>query len=423
MVRIIFLWAAVALAFPASGQVIPLPFGFEIIVRNAASREFAVLPGVGVAPGEQLAIEWSVGWFWQTALDPARSTILLTAGDASPVVLPLLSSDQNGFIVQVPPGTPAGPATLQLIVDYVPQEPVPVTVRPSSFGLFTRWGSGTGPALAHNIHPAGPVQNTLIAPAAPGQFVTLLGTGLGTASSLRVILDGQLIEPSSFGPAPGRPGVDQVTFRIPDTGIRPLCYAPVSVQGGDWNSNTASLSIAPPGGTCLHPLGLPPETLSYLEAGGSILDGRGSLSSTGMPEYPFLDLPWQSGFVDLRYSSQQSIDESSAPLQIAWTPGCSRFDTIGLSMSVSWPGEVDAGPELELSGPEGTERMTGQYGSYITDVISFLLRGVAPSPYPAGRWTLTAPGRPGHRTVQCRLHASAHGELERSRAHARSARS
>lgn len=113
-------------------------------------------------------------------------------------------------------------------------------------GLFAMDGSGCGQAAA--LSSSGPFLETVNGPAnsaAPGDYVSLFGTGFGlwsiqppdgaaATSALQVggvglTVDGQPVTPSYAGPAPSLVGVEQINFQIP-AGTRNGCAVPVQVS-------------------------------------------------------------------------------------------------------------------------------------------------------------------------------------------------
>src|SRR5439155_7559324 len=111
----------------------------------------------------------------------------------------------------------------------------------------------------------------LTTPVQPGEWVTLWGTGLGSANanSVSVEVAGISAAPSYAGPAPGLPGVDQINFQFP-AGVPDDCYVPVTVKAADHAGNTASVAAASAPGVCHHRLSLSPDALARLDQGGRV---------------------------------------------------------------------------------------------------------------------------------------------------------
>ena len=208
-------------ADPANGAVrvlAPVSAGITVsAVTNAASN----LAGA-VAPGEVITMYGSGLAGAQTALLNGVPAPLLyvTPGQAGAVVPASLSGSSMQVVVQGP-----GAASL----------PVTVPVTSSTPGVFAADGSGRGQAAALNQDGT---RNAPGAPAAGGSLLTLFATGEGLASpsSFRVTVGGVNAEMREASPAPGQPGVLQVTVVVPSglTGAAPvvLFTGGVSSQGG-----------------------------------------------------------------------------------------------------------------------------------------------------------------------------------------------
>src|SRR5436190_13648119 len=114
----------------------------------------------------------------------ADVTVTITVG-ATKVDAYLLSVSESQIVALLPSGTPTGDAVLTVTFKGETSAPEALTVVRRNFGLFTLNESGSGPALAHVFHPdTDPPLNlqgdqqviSLIAPARPGQTITLWGT-------------------------------------------------------------------------------------------------------------------------------------------------------------------------------------------------------------------------------------------------------
>jgi uncharacterized protein (TIGR03437 family) len=166
-------------------------------ITNAASN----LAGP-VAPGEVITMYGSGLAGAQTALLNGVTTPLLyaTPGQAGAVVPALLS----GSSVQVAIQGLAGASS-----------PVTVPVVATTPGIFAADGSGRGQAAALNQDGT---RNAPGAPAAAGSLLTLFATGEGLSgpSSFHVTIGGLNAEMRAAQPAPGQPGVLQVTVVVPN---------------------------------------------------------------------------------------------------------------------------------------------------------------------------------------------------------------
>ncbi len=261
-------------------------------VINTASFTAPNLPGGSIAQGSVFTILGS-------GLGPAKpvqATSLplgITLGGVSVRVfqgtrtvsaLPVyVSSSQINAIM--PSNAPLGRVSVRISTQGALSNPVPFTVVRSSFGIFT-WNAlgifnpffdtsngsvifktnsfGSGPALARNEDfISGGSQNSTAQPAVPQQEVTLWGTGLGPNIGSDSILPyqadlpvpvevfvGGVPAPVSLSRRSRHPGVDIITFVVPDDAPQG-CYVPVQVRTGATTvSNTVTISISADGSAC-----------------------------------------------------------------------------------------------------------------------------------------------------------------------------
>ena len=116
--------------------------------------------------------------------------------------------------------------------------------------------------------------NSLVTTAAPGQVITIWGTGLGpvtfpdnvaptpgnVATPVTVTIGGQPATVAYSGRAPCCAGLDQIVATVPKNA--PLgCWVPVSINAGGVVSNTTTMAIAAAGATACNDPGNPLSTL------------------------------------------------------------------------------------------------------------------------------------------------------------------
>ncbi len=139
--------------------------------------------------------------------------------------------------------------------------------------LFSADGSGCGQALAQNVAAAGEVSsNSTSNSAAPGDYITLFGTGFGLPTATPAdgaapgVADRLSIEPGLAidgndvqgplpysGLAPTLPGVDQINFQIP-AGTPEGCAVSLTPEaGGEFLGPTLSISVHSGRGQCVDP--------------------------------------------------------------------------------------------------------------------------------------------------------------------------
>jgi uncharacterized protein (TIGR03437 family) len=247
------------------------PFLYARSVVNAASYAPFGLPNAAVARG-------SIFTVFGENLGPAQSPALAfplsaTLGGVSlsvaqkgvaTAVYPIyVSATQINAIL--PSTVAAGLASLRLTYQGVKSNAIPMMIADASPGIFAVSGGGFGPGIVQNyVTAANQPINTSIVPAAPGQVITIWGTGLGpvtfadnvaptagnVATPVTVTIGGQPAAVAYSGRTPCCAGVDQVVVTVPanaPTG----CWVPVSINAGGTVSNTATMAIAgAPAATC-----------------------------------------------------------------------------------------------------------------------------------------------------------------------------
>src|SRR5262249_14761565 len=145
--------------------------------------------------------------------------------------------------------------------------PVRIRVVKSNFGIFTLNQKGSGPAAMFNVASNGvPSLNRLTSTAAPGQTVSIFGTGLGPIAGsdnaapgavtpsgidVKILIAGRTITPSYAGRQPQYAGEDQINFTLPaDSAFPDGCFLPFAVQVDGVVSNYATLARSSSGGAC-----------------------------------------------------------------------------------------------------------------------------------------------------------------------------
>ena len=247
-------------------------------VENAAS----LLTG-DIAEGSLVKLQLIIQSGPVTPIDPATvSAQLLPVGFHDPLPLPILEiPDALSVLALIPRGAPLGPAGITLNYNGRASAAQNVNIVATSFGLYSAGFGET--ALAQNVTSTGSQLNNLTHPARPGDFVTLWGTGLGTATAgnVAVLLGGHPFPAAYAGPSADFTGLDQINFQVPDdTSIPQGCYVAVNVQIGNSISNLATLSLSLDAGPCRHPFGLTADELAQLDSGEEVYVGKIDLNST-----------------------------------------------------------------------------------------------------------------------------------------------
>jgi uncharacterized protein (TIGR03437 family) len=176
---------------------------------------------------------------------------------------------------------------------------------PVSFGVTANWpgifamdGSGCGPAAALNTTPSAVSINAAANSAAPGDYITLFGTGFGLVPQqppdgmagvgsgyflawTEASIDGKVIvQPAYAGLAPTLPGVDQVNFQIP-AGTRNGCAVPVRASQV-FGSPAVTISVQGGRGQCTDP---PIQSYGQVSFNKSVVYGPGSGPATSTESF------------------------------------------------------------------------------------------------------------------------------------------
>ena len=264
--------------------------GPELRGLGLAGGSIFVILGSGLGP-EQLALG-KVPYPDQLPSGPGGTRIsfrsLMTEEVFTAYLIHSWESQVSGI---VPSRMPLGLAEVTVSYDGVESEPKLVGISETNPALFTASQSGRGPAIIQNYESTvSQPLNSLTHPAAPGQYITLWGTGLGPidgpdnvsprAGSLRddvsvrfVSGDSEVAVPAEYaGRSPQFPGVDQINVRIPEDGSVDLgCYQQLGLKVGIHGfGSIGTISISDTPGECDHPWGLPAQELVDLEDGGKL---------------------------------------------------------------------------------------------------------------------------------------------------------
>ncbi len=298
----------------------------------------------------------------------AGVSVKVTQGSTSVNALPLVvTAGQINAIM--PSNTPLGQVSIWVTFNGATSNPATATVATSSFGIFATNSGGFGPGILQNYIAANnqPI-NSLSATAAPGQVITLWGTGLGpvaaddiapTAGNLstpvEIFVGGQLASKLYSGRTPCCSGVDQIVFKVP-AGVATGCYVPVQIRtAGTTLSNSVSMAVQNGGSACSdagNPLG------AAFEKGGRV--GVAVLSQS--VRYTDVDLSQPSeitndlGAVSLRAAPGGSLFFNPA-VSMPPVGSCGGYAFSGNVPLFSVPDlfgglgmELNAGPSIDITG-------------------------------------------------------------------------
>ncbi len=373
------------------------------VAQNLVIANAAVPPLAGqsnVAPGSLVVVTGQT----QFPRSNDSAHLDMQPRDSAQVFPMTVLSVGSTILAVVPSDVPIGWTTVTLTVNQSSLTGT-VYIAPSSFALFNQGIFGVGPAIAQNIPDSGaPVLNQLTAPAQPGQYVTLWGTGLGafTTSDVSVEVYGATVQPTFAGRAPGQPGLDQVNFRLP-ANVPAGCYIPVSVTvAGNAPSNQVTLATST-SAACIHPLGLSPSQLKTLDRGGTVVTGSLTTDTWAYALVAGDPFTRYDNF-SLSFLSANSQDVFSGALTPPPTTSSCTLASVSTSVSVLVPGSLpvlvpafpDAGSSVTVSGPLPARltiaKSNESYSQRFESQPAPSLAALAPSVFPGGSYTLSAPG-------------------------------
>jgi uncharacterized protein (TIGR03437 family) len=288
----------------------------------------------------------------------------------------------------LPSNAPIGTGTVSVTYNGATSATFPITVTAMSFGTFSVNEAGSGPGIFTEAYNARlqTTPNTEITPfstTAPGDYVTIWGTGLGAVDATtegsappvqtNLCGSGQTC-PVTVWIGPGLKAVvtyagrspytaeDQIDFIVPATGVQG-CYVQVAVQTGSIISNFTSLSVDPTGPTCSDVDGinygdLAPVITSKGQANVgaiSLLSNFLNLSVLGAP------LQWDNDTVsgEIATFNTSQLDTFQGLTLVPSVGNCSASPFLGFPPPkdpvLSQLTYLDAGPNLSIQGPEGTQ--------------------------------------------------------------------
>jgi uncharacterized protein (TIGR03437 family) len=405
------------------------------------------LPNYGIAEGSIFSIYGTGLAGTSTGLQspPLQTTLsgvsvsVTVGGTTKQALLYYVTPTQVGAIM--PSSVPVGTGQITVTNNGATSAPAQIVVVQAAFGIMTLNGAGSGPAAAfdgqYNYLGSSNAAN-------PGETIVLWGTGLGpvtddnqqSATSAPVEVDiGGLSANIIYKGRSQYAGLDQINVVIP-TGLSG-CYISLVVRSGNYVSNFTSLPIAGNGRTCSDPTtgifgGFSPGQLQALSGkstftvgflgltktttttpgttiGSVTIPGTTSTFDLGLGAFDRVTLPQQTNL----YVSQGSTngvasigsctvytvtrDSSSTPPTTTPTP-------VGTGNTVA----LNAGPAINVTGPNGTKPMPFQSGGYFAQLGGGAGPTATPPFIPATGGTFTfdnGAGGPdiGHFTAQLTL--------------------
>jgi uncharacterized protein (TIGR03437 family) len=397
-------------------------------VVNAGSRIGSGFPNAGIAQGAIFLITGT-----NVGADPLTQaafplpttdglggvTVQATVGGATvDCIMVYISAKEVAAIL--PSATPTGAGTVTLNNNGTTAT-FPITVVAATFGSFTQNRTGTGAALAFNVAADGSATlNSVTQTAKVGQNVMLNGTGLGAITSDEtqsgdtdvpvagptVFVGTQQATVVSYGrgacctgidpafPVPqGVAGWDVIQFTVP-AGITG-CHVPVVVQTATTVSNYATIAVGDASGACTDPNGFNSNTLQNV-SGSSLKTGTITLSRTATK----ITMQGQTitSNADTGSASFTSFDLTTGQSPADAFTNVAALGSCIVVQQKLYPGQtpirpniaqLDAGPVINVKGPNGTKQMTpsstgGYSGNFGTSTVIPGLPGGLPPGLPPG---------------------------------------
>ncbi len=374
-------------------------------VVNAASRLPASLRGGALGPGARFTIPGvrlgpDIVVRGSESDPPVKLTdvtVRIAQGDRV-VDAGLLLVSATRIDAWMPLGTPLGGVQLTVTYQGRASEPYDLTIVRASVGFFS---SATAPEALPEAKRK--------PEAAPGETVTLWGTGWGD-TELDVFVGGKPAEEVRTSGAACCKGVEQMAFRVPADS--PLgCFVPVQARTPDGRpSNVIPMAVHAPGQACRDEVDWFRESVEHATRAGFVALARVSMAiklaprvgsqfqfdygigsfgrqESGQRQFPGLPPANTCTVFAARLNLRQVMGQARAPAE--WT-----------SIPEKTPGNrrLDAGAAITVSGPAGQRALPRDARQH--DYYSAIVGGRAPfsreAPKPMylsrGPYTVSAPG-------------------------------
>jgi uncharacterized protein (TIGR03437 family) len=388
---------------------------------NNFSNTLPGLPNYGIAEGSIFSIygtnlsSTTVGGSLplQTTLSGVSVSVTVNGTTTSPLLYFLSSGQINAVL---PSATPVGTGTITVTTSAGASAAFPIQVVESAFGLLTT-NYGSGPAKGYDASVDATNQYVLFnfsEAVNPGDILELWGSGLGpvpgdatgvaVTPKAQVYIGGILVVPSYAGRS-SYTGLDQINVAVP-AGIAG-CYVSVVVQTGDYVSNFATLPVTATGRTCTDTNNpLTASILNELGPTGSLSAGFISLSQLTTPGITVDGVTVGGSTIDTSSASFEKITSSqfnagafAAALGFSSIGSClvDFFTTTSTSTTTAPLGfqfvPLNAGPDIDISGPDGVLAMPFQTLDGL-DTYSSPLAGASFIPASGGSFTFSGTGGP-----------------------------
>ncbi|HWD00762.1 MAG TPA: hypothetical protein VG456_28595 [Candidatus Sulfopaludibacter sp.] len=377
---------------------LPFPVSTAPIISqvvNAASYIPTGLPNAGIAQGSIFVIKGNnLGpatltiapqAFQSTSLAGTSVSVTVAGSTVAPTFY-YTSAGQLALLM--PSNTPTGTGTISVTYNDQTGPTAPITVVASTAGIFTVTSDGQGSGIVtyadYSLVSALKAANcggvyTTCGAANPGDVLIIWATGLGPVNGtdasgaglgvnmaslpLKVWLGGVQATVAYQGRSGCCIGEDQVVITVP-AGVPTGCSVPLSIQIGNFISNTVLIPVANGSRTCT-PANPTLSTANVLQL------------SSGAP-VTFADIELRRtdnfpGFTDSMKAefARVTIDPALQPFIATYIdntpPGACSVQTNlngGNNPPFATAAGLDAGAQLTVTGPNGTKTVPGGTGSY-----------------------------------------------------------
>jgi uncharacterized protein (TIGR03437 family) len=383
-------------AATASNQ---LPINFQalpsLISVNNYSGIVPGLPNYGIAPGSIFLVFGnnlanSNTGFLPPPLKSTVNGVTVNVVVNGTTVNPFIYYVTSGQLALVLPGnTPTGDGQISVVNNGTTIGPAPIHVVAAAPGVLTYNGLGTGMA---DMFDANFKYISFTNSVQPGEYVNLFGSGIGASpdSDQNVIspqtnLLGKITAAVDVGGQPAQityigrsayPGLDQIQFIVP-TGVTPGCYVGMVVRMGNITSNFTTMPVTAGGSgrTCAEP------TAGITAANWQAISNKASFNigiidlaketdtnsnppGGGSPVTTFTDIA-DVNFLGVPTAPFMAADLGNPSLGSCHVYTWSGEDhgPMGKVDSLNFSG-LNAGPAVNVSGPNGKTTLNSQGGEY-----------------------------------------------------------
>lgn len=355
-------------------------------VVNAASYALPGLPNSSIAQGSMFIIFGTgLGSSTQATSFPlptqlggtsVKVTVNGTSADA-----PMVYAFPTQVAAIMPSTVPVGSGTITVTFNGATSASRPVNVVANSFGIFTLNQAGTGGGIITNANfqVLGPTNSLK-----PGEAGIIWGTGLGPVSYSDAIQS--KVEDMTNVPVEvfvggkkatvlyrGRSGFaaeDQINFLVP-SGVTEGCNVSVAVKINNTVSNIVTMPLSSSSNrVCSDSNGISSTDLQTLLGKGTFSIGAVSLARTAInitaPGLGTIKSTTDVGSAVFSSFTPSTFAGSIAGLQQASVGSCTVITFSGNSTAALTPGTstgLDAGPAINVKGPNGTKQLTPPSGT------------------------------------------------------------